>query len=409
DEVRKDILTLWNVYSFFITYAMLDDYSPREIDISKAKKIDRWILCKTNEFVKKSKNLYSTYQVYKLMKETNILLDDLSNWYVRRNRRRFWKSENDSDKLVAYDTLYSSLVTIIKVIAPIVPFLTEEMYANLVSNVRQSSPESVHLCDFPEYDSSLSDTALINEIDTVISIVKMGRSARNKENLKIRQPLQSINICAEKDVVDSILSNQDQILEELNIKELKICNTREELVNLSIKPNFGTLSSKVGRHMKEVVSKIQNLDIDELLNCLKARGCYELDINGDIVVINNEDIIIDQIPLEGFSVSANMGVFVGISTVITPDLYNEGLVRDLIRHIQNLRKDSNLSVDDRIDLVIKYDDDSILLAIQDHKEYLLNEVLGVSILDDLKLMDHSNSLKINDKEVSIGIKVNSQN
>ena len=409
DEVRKDILTLWNVYSFFITYAMLDDYSPREIDISKAKKIDRWILCKTNEFVKKSKDLYSTYQVYKLMKETNILLDDLSNWYVRRNRRRFWKSENDSDKLVAYDTLYSSLVTIIKVIAPIVPFLTEEMYANLVSNVRQSSPESIHLCDFPEYDSSLSDTALINEIDTVISIVKMGRSARNKENLKIRQPLQSINVCAEKDVVDSILSNQDQILEELNIKELKICNTREELVNLSIKPNFGTLSSKVGRHMKEVVSKIQNLDIDELLNCLKARGCYELHINGDIVVINNEDIIIDQIPLEGFSVSANMGVFVGISTTITPDLYNEGLVRDLIRHIQNLRKDSNLSVDDRIDLVIKYDDDSILVAIQDHKEYLLNEVLGVSILDDLKLMDHSNSLKINGKEVSIGIKVNSQN
>ena len=343
------------------------------------------------------------------MKQTNILLDDLSNWYVRRNRRRFWKSENDSDKLVAYDTLYSSLVTIIKVIAPIVPFLTEEMYANLVSNVRQSSPESVHLCDFPEYDSSLSDTDLINEIDTVISIVKMGRSARNKENLKIRQPLQSINVCAEKDVVDSILSNQDQILEELNIKELKICNTREELVNLSIKPNFGTLSSKVGRHMKEVVSKIQNLDLDDLLNCLKARGCYELGINGDILVINNEDIIIDQIPLEGFSVSANMGVFVGISTTITPDLYSEGLVRDLIRHIQNLRKDSNLSVDDRIDLVIKYDDDSILLAIQDHKEYLLNEVLGVSILDDLKLMDYSNSLKINGKEVSIGIKVNSQN
>ena len=409
DEVRKNILTLWNVYSFFVTYAMLDDYNPREVDASKAQKIDKWILCKTNEFVKKSSELYSTYQVYKLMKEATVLLDDLSNWYVRRNRRRFWKSENDSDKFIAYDTLYSSLVTIIKIMSPIVPFLTEEIYQNLVFNIDSEAPESIHLCDFPVYDSTISDNNLIDEIDNVISIVKMGRSARNKANIKIRQPLQTINIYVDdRAFSQSMLDNKTQILEELNIKELKICNNRDELVELVVKPNFATLSSKVGKQMKSVVKEIKSLQVDQLLYSLKTNKTYDLNIDKDIISIDINDVIVEEIGLEGFSVSSNSGVFVGISTTITTELHNEGLVRDLIRHIQNLRKDSNLSVDDRIDLVIKHDDKSLLTAVKNHEEYLLNEVLGINILDDLDLMDYSNSLKINGKEVLIGIGINNK-
>jgi len=406
DEVRKDILTLWNVYSFFTTYAILDDYIPQKVNFSNARKIDKWILCKTNAFVKKSSELYSSYQVYKLMKEVTLLLDDLSNWYVRRNRRRFWKSENDSDKLIAYDTLYSSLVTIIKVISPVVPFLTEEIYSNLVSNVNSKEPESIHLCDFPKYDPLIEDNELINEIDFVISIVKMGRSARNKANLKIRQPLQKISIYSEDDFISSALSNKEQILEELNIKELEICSSRDSLVEFNIKPNYSMLAPKVGSDMKDVIVELNKLNFDELMKAFKTKGKYNLEIKKGIIELDSNDIIIEELGLKDFSVSTNQNSAVGVSTLITPALYNEGLIRDLIRHIQNLRKDSDLSVDDRINLVIKYDDDSLSIAIQDHQEYLLSEVLGVEMQEDMALMKHSISLKINNKEVVIGIGIN---
>ena len=256
---------MWNVYSFFTTYAILDSYKPRKVDFSKVEKIDRWILCKTNEFIKKSKEYYSSYQVYKLMKETTILLDDLSNWYVRRNRRRFWRSENDSDKLIAYDTLYSCLVTIIKTISPIIPFLTEEIYSNLVSNISNDEPESIHLCDFPKYNPSIVDDELIDEIDTVISIVKLGRSARNKANLKIRQPLQSINLYSNNEkVIASALNNKNQILEELNIKSMEICKNRDDLVKFNIKPNYATLAQKAGNNMKDIILKLKEVDFDQM-------------------------------------------------------------------------------------------------------------------------------------------------
>ena len=252
------------------------------------------------------------------------------------------------------------------------------------------------------------DDELINEIDTVISIVKMGRSARNKANLKIRQPLQSIDVYADKELVESALNNKGQILEELNIKNLKICKNREDLVNFNVKPNYSTLSSKVGSDMKVVIEELKKIDFDQLMDSFKSKGSYELSIEEGAVQINQEDIIVDEIPLENFSVSTNQNMVAGVSTLITPELYNEGLIRDLIRHIQNLRKDSDLSVDDRIDLVIKYEDESLAVAIKDHEKYLLNEVLGVEIKNDINSMDYSNSLKINNKEVTIGVKVNNK-
>ena len=406
DEVRKDILTLWNVYSFFVTYARLDEYVPNEVDISKVEKIDKWMLCKTNDFIKKSKELYSSYQTYKLMREASLLLDDLSNWYVRRNRRRFWKSENDSSKLRAYDTLYHCLVSTVKVMAPVIPFLTEEIYSNLVLSINPDAPESIHLCDFPKYDSSMVDSDLINEIDTVISVVKMGRSARNKANIKIRQPLSSLNIYGDKKVVDSILDNEDQILEELNIKTVNICNNRDDIVKFNVKPNYSTLAPRAGSNMKSIISSLGNTDFDELMNSFKTKGLYSILIDGEEFDIFKEDIIVEDIPLDDFSVSVNQNTVVGISTLITPELHNEGLIRDLIRYIQNLRKESDLSVDDRIDLVIKYDDNSLAEAVDCHKEYLLNEVLGLTIGQDLDSMDYTSSFKVNNTEVVIGIKVN---
>ena len=249
---------------------------------------------------------------------------------------------------------------------------------------------------------------MINEIDTVISIVKMGRSARNKANLKIRQPLQSINIYAEDNFIQSGLDNQTQILEELNIKEFNICKNRDDLVTFNIKPNYSTLAPKAGDNIKDITTTLQNTSFDVLMSSFKSKGSFNIDINNYSLEVLEEDIIIDEVPLENFSVSTNQNITVGVSTLITPKLYNEGLIRDLIRHIQNLRKDSDLSVDDRIDLVIKYDDESLSIALKNHKKYLLNEVLGVDIKDDLGAMDYSNSLKINNKEVIIGITVNNR-
>ena len=236
----------------------------------------------------------------------------------------------------------------------------------------------------------------------------MGRSARNKANLKIRQPLQSINIYADDDFIQLGLDNKDQILEELNIKEINICKNRNDLVEFNIKPNYSTLALKAGNNMKIITATLQNTSFDVLMDSFKSEGCFKINVNDFDLEINQEDILVDEVALENFSVSTNQNIAVGVSTLITPALYNEGLIRDLIRYIQSLRKDSDLSVDDRIDLVIKYDDESLSTAIENHKEYLLNEVLGINIKDDLDAMDYSDSLKINNKKVIIAITINNK-
>ena len=236
----------------------------------------------------------------------------------------------------------------------------------------------------------------------------MGRSARNKANLKITQPLQSISLYADENLISSVLSNQDQILEELNIKKIEICKNKDDIVNFNLKPNYSTLAPKVGGNMKSVVNKLKTVEFDVIMDSLNSKGIYNVNIDKEVIEINKEDVIIDEIALENFSVCTNQNMVVGGSTLITPQLHNEGLIRDLIRYIQNLRKDSDLSVDDRINLVIKYNDESLDVALKDHQDYLLNEVLGVQMEDDINLMDYSNSFKINNKEIIVGIRVNSK-
>ena len=196
DEERKYLITLWNTYSFFITYAKLDKFNPMQysIDNVELQELDEWILSKINKFTLDADKIYSQFETYKLMKKAKLILDDISNWYVRRNRRRFWKSENDNDKMAAYATLYSVLLRYVKILSPIIPFNSEKIYDNLVCNFNSKAPNSIHLCNFPKVDKNKINLKLIEEIDLVKKVVTYGRSARNKENLKIRQPLKSVLI-----------------------------------------------------------------------------------------------------------------------------------------------------------------------------------------------------------------------
>ena len=226
--------------------------------------LDKWISSKMNEFINKATEHYKGFEVYKLMKESSLILDQLSNWYVRRNRRRFWKSKNDNDKNAAYLTLYNCLMIYTKIMAPVIPFVTEKIYTNLTQG--SNNKESIHLSSFPIYKKDYTDFKIIKEIDDVINIVNLARSARNKANIKIRQPLSLLYVFSLDDIEDSISRNSNQIKEELNIKSIKIINDLDRLLTYKIKPNFGLLSPKYGQKMKDIISFINQTDQNKLVS-----------------------------------------------------------------------------------------------------------------------------------------------
>ncbi|MCK4904275.1 MAG: class I tRNA ligase family protein, partial [Candidatus Marinimicrobia bacterium] len=244
NEIRKRIITLWNSYSFFATYAAVDGFNPlkSKIEESDLTIMDRWIRAKLHQLIKDIRSSFDIYRLDKSMWEIELFLEDMSNWYIRRNRRRFWKSEDDSDKQAAYHTLYDVLLTLTKLLAPIIPFVTDKMYNNLVINIDDSAPESVHLCDYPEVVSKYIDDDLVKQVDALKKVVELGRSARNKADLKIRQPLQSLFYVVNDDNLSKFLNdNKSIILDELNVKEIIRVTNSEELITYDVKPNLAIL------------------------------------------------------------------------------------------------------------------------------------------------------------------------
>ncbi|NOZ07663.1 MAG: class I tRNA ligase family protein, partial [FCB group bacterium] len=404
DEMRRHILTLWNTYSFFITYASLDGFDPLTDSAGPEDltRLDRWILAKVNQLVKQSELYYEDFQVFKLMKEVTEFLDDLSNWYVRRNRRRFWRSESDSDKTAAYSTLYTVLVTFIKVTAPILPFVTEKIYQNLVVNIDPDAPSSVHLTDFPKADSSLIDTALINEVDAIITVVGMGRAARNKANIKIRQPLAEIVVHGTSDLKTVVLRNEEQILEELNIKSLRFADMESEIITYDVKPNFALLGKRFGANLKNVTTALSEIAAEEVVKKVRKRLNITIKAGEQHFEIAPDELLISEVPVENYSVVSGQNIVVGINTVLSDGLIFEGMVRDLVRQIQNLRKDSGLRVEDRIKVAVS-DHAEIQTALNANRSYFLNEVLGVELRSGVDGAEFTNTVKINGITVEIGI------
>ena len=407
DDIRKNLITLWNTYSFFITYANLDGFNPSEDIVSEDDytDLDKWILSKTQDLIKEANSCYQTFKVFNLMKLVNKFIDDLSNWYVRRSRRRFWRSENNTDKLAAYSALYQTLVDLIKILAPIAPYITENIYNNLVLSHNKKAPESIHLCEFPKFNSEFYDSSLVNKIDSIISIVSLGRSARNRANIKNRQPLQNIYIYVieNKSLFEDKLA-QREILEELNIKECKFVETPEDIVKYEIKPNFQLLKERFDSDMKDVISELSKISDDTKFKMLNDNGIILLNIDNNQLEVSKDELIINEIPKEGLSASSYGGVVVAIDKHISDKLLKEGIVRDIIRHVQNFRKESNLEVQDRIKVGIK-GNQSILDAVNENKNYFMNEILAVSMSSDVLNSNYIKKIELDGVMIEIGISV----
>ena len=380
DEVRRKVLTFWNTYSFFVTYARLDKFDPMSpLDESTLTELDRWILARMNQLISQSRRDYDTYQADKLMHKINRFVDELSNWYVRRSRRRFWKSENDTDKWAAYHTLYQALVTLSKVLAPVSPFFTEAIYQNLVVALDPTAPQSIHLCKFPEVEERWLDEALLRRVDVVIKTVELGRAARNKANLKVRQPLASISVFFPSDKDRSFaLDLKDQILEELNIKTLSVVETADDLVQYDIKPNLGLLGPKYGKDMGAIRSLIMAADPQELLKQSQAGNTILLSDGQNSFEILPTEILVSTIEPEGKAVVEDAGVVVAVETELSEALISEGMARDFIRNVQNMRKDAEFDVSDRIQIFVATDD-ALVKVIQEHEAYIANETLAEEI------------------------------
>ena len=407
DEVRKNLITLWNTYSFFITYANLDDFNPIEFNCDEKKllDIDKWILAKINEFTKKSVGHYEKFQLYRLIKDATEILDDISNWYVRRNRRRFWKSENDNDKLAAYSTLYSVLLSYIKIMSPVIPFVTENIYQNLVVRVDSKAPKSIHLTQFPKYDKTVENLELMHDIDEVKNIVNIGRSIRNKANIKIRQPLQKIKIFISNS--DSNIEKYNyQILEELNIKEIEYVERAEEIISYNIKPNFSKINEDFGDLKSKIIATINSLDSKHIMQTLRDDKYIIIDDND----LDYNHFIIEEISFDdNYHVSSNKNLIAAVNVKLDRGLIDEGIARDLIRKIQNLRKESGLKVSDRIDVYISSNDE-IIRAISNNKNYLVNEVLALNLYYEIDSYkgDYQIDFLVNNIKVDLGISINNR-
>ncbi|MHB1458591.1 MAG: isoleucine--tRNA ligase [Armatimonadota bacterium] len=383
-EVVRNLLTMWNVYSFFVTYALVDDWKPSAMPGEGERKapvneLDRWILSRLHTLIADVTTELDNYEPARVTQAIDSFVDDLSNWHVRLSRRRFWKSQADDDKQSAYSALYEVLVTLTKLLAPILPFTAEEMYQNLVRSVFPDAPESVHHCDWPVSDPSLIDERLMAETDAVMKVVRLGRSARNASGLKVRQPLASFTVkpssLLEK---EAILNNEKLMLDELNIKSIILVDSASGMVKHSLKPNFSLLGPKYGKLMPKIRETLANADQDALASKALEGESIQLEVDGQVLTLEPEELAVESITPENISCIEESGTVVAVDTTLTEELIQEGLVRDLVRMIQNLRKESGFNVDDRI--TIEYQaEGQLAAAIASHEEYIRQETLANSL------------------------------
>ena len=378
DVLKGILIPLWNSYSFFVTYANIDNVkgTGKAFENSlPSNPLDRWILSITQKLVKDVTEALDVYDLSKAIDPIVAYIDQLNNWYIRRSRRRFWKSENDNDKNEAYESLYIALKTFAQVAAPVIPFITESIYLNLRN---EDDPESVHLCDYPVYNEKFRDEQLEFKMDTVQKAVSMGRSLRYQYNLKIRQPLKSVELVTrnpeEKKV---LLEMEDSIREELNVKKVVFHEREDELVEYQAKANFRTLGKELGSLMKTASAKIATLEQDAIQSILDG-STLSIEVEGKNVELTIDKIIVDRLEKANLKVVNDGTLTVALDSEITEELKLEGYVRDLVRGIQNLRKETGLAVTDRINLALSGCEE-LNKAFTNFADYISNETLADNI------------------------------
>jgi isoleucyl-tRNA synthetase len=398
---RKFFGTLVNTYSFFTLYANIDkfDFKDDKIPYRDRPEIDRWILSKVNSIVNEFEKIMDNYDVTKAARlVTSFTIDHLSNWYVRRSRRRFWKSEMNENKLSAYQTLYEVMIKVLKLASPFAPFITEELYQNLNEVTKQDQFESIHLASLP--DADYIDEQLEEKMDIAQRVVYLTRSMRAKSNLKVRQPLNKIIIAIDNEKKDAVYQMKDVILDEVNIKELTVLEDDSELVNKSAKANFKSIGPKYGKLVKKLAAAISSFDkkqIDEL----ERNGEITTNVEGESVTLTTDDVEIVRTEIEGWVVESEEGITVAIDSELTEDLIAEGYAREFVNRIQNMRKDNGFDVIDRIRISLD-SDEKLFKYIDKFSDYIKTETLADSIEKD-KLNNQNEKVKIGDYDCVIEI------
>ncbi|MEM2152842.1 MAG: isoleucine--tRNA ligase [Candidatus Bathyarchaeia archaeon] len=379
EEAKKRFLMpLWNIYSFFVTYANLDEWSPRNlVPYDSLSPLDKWALSKLNVLIRDVTRFLEDFNPYDAAIAIERFVDDLSTWYIRRSRRRFWKSERDEDKNAAYTTLYICLITLIRLLAPFTPFLTEEIYQNIVRSVDPNAPESIHHNDWPTVDEKMIDEDLMRDMDLAIKVCSLGRSARNKAGIKLRQPLLEAKVVASEEILRRVENLKGIIMDELNIKSLSLTARRSELFNYSIKIVPEALGKKYGRLLPKIQEAAEKMSVEEVIAAIKSGG-LSLTVEGQEIKLLPEEIRIIEEPKDGYSISEEDNIVVGVFRVIPENLKLEGLARDVVRRIQNQRKEAGFNIADQIETY--YEAGPTLTEVfESFGDYIAAETLSVII------------------------------
>lgn len=398
-ETQRGFLsTLWNVYSFYVLYAEIDQFNPLEYkDFKITNVMDKWIISKLNTLVKEVDEKLENYDITAAALQIEAFTDELSNWYVRRNRERFWLTELTDDKIGAYVTLYKVLITLIKVAAPFVPFMTDEIYQNLVVGLDKEAPESVHLCLWPEVNESTIDKELEKEMDLAYKIVKLGRSARNSANIKNRQPLSKMLIS-----IDTLPQYYEDIVkEELNVKAIELGAEMSEYVNFEIKPNLPVLGKEYGKLIPKIKEEIAKKNQMDLANTVKNGGIEYIEIEDTQIELNSENLLITMQGKEGFAFSGEGEIGVVLDTHITDELKKEGYVREILSKVQNMRKDKGFEVLDNINLYVS-GNEMLENVIKENEELIKHDTLAVKVVYDEQKLEYTET-NINGETLNIDV------
>ena len=397
---RKFMGTLWNTYAFFVLYANIDNFdaSRYTLDYSKLSVMDKWILSKLNSVVGEVDDDLGNYKIPEAARALQEFVDDLSNWYVRRSRERFWAKGMEQDKINAYMTLYTCLVTFCKAAAPMIPFMTEEIYQNLVRSVDASQPESIHLCDFPKVEEEHVDKKLEADMDIVLKAVVMGRACRNTANIKNRQPVNTMFVKAECELTDFY---KDIIADELNVKKVVFTNDVREFTSYTFKPQLRTVGPKYGKQLGAIKKYLEELDGNAAMDTLQKDGALKFTAGDVEVSLTEEDLLIEMTQKEGYVTEADNSMTVVLDTNLTPELIEEGFVLELISKIQTMRKDAGFEVTDHIRVAFA-DNDKIEEIAQKHEKEIAGKVLAdaLGVKNELSVAKEWN---VNGENVKISV------
>jgi len=413
DVLRQFLLTVWNTYGFFVTYANLDGWNPyvrggNSVATSDMQPIDRWAISRLNALVRDVTRMFEEYDIHGPAREIDRFVEELSNWYVRRNRRRFWKAENDADKNMAYQTLYTCLSTLSRLLAPFMPYVAESMYRNLVAEQDSSAPPSVHLAEWPKADEALIDEQLLADTELLLETVSLGRSARQVAGLRVRQPLSEMLVRAPAGA-EGLRRFENELREELNVKEVRYLDVDEPLVEYRLSPNLPAIGKKYRKMVPAIKAALEALRGEEAAAAARAAESgqpFDLWVDGQTLRLEPNEVLVEATSPEGYTVAGRNRLLVALNTTVTPELRMEGQARDLVRFIQDARKAADFAISDRIDVTVEPHEDLHLdPLLSAYGEYIRAETLANSLsVDSPQEGAHTVEAELEGGTVTIGVR-----